>query len=75
MKDPDRADPGLYLNVDWSRTRAYGLGLNGLYINLAGREERGIVSPVHHVLFDADEEAMAYGAAAQVLNALAVMKG
>ncbi len=25
-------------NVDWTRTRAYGLGLNGLYVNLAGRE-------------------------------------
>ena len=36
-------DPGLFANVDWSRTRAYGLGLNGLYINLAGRERHGIV--------------------------------
>ena len=25
-------------NVDWSATRAYGLGLNGLYLNLKGRE-------------------------------------
>ena len=32
-------------NVDWSQTRAYGLGLNGLYLNLAGRERDGIVSP------------------------------
>lgn len=31
--------------VDWSKTRAYGLGLNGLYLNLAGRERDGIVSP------------------------------
>jgi predicted AlkP superfamily phosphohydrolase/phosphomutase len=30
-------------SVDWSRTRAYGLGLNGLYINLRGRERAGIV--------------------------------
>lgn len=29
--------------VDWSKTRAYGLGLNGLYLNLAGRERDGIV--------------------------------
>ncbi|PYV18662.1 MAG: hypothetical protein DMG07_03410 [Acidobacteria bacterium] len=29
--------------VDWSRTRAYGLGLNGLYLNLRGREREGIV--------------------------------
>ncbi len=32
-------------NVDWSRTRAYGLGLNGLYLNLRGRERDGIVAP------------------------------
>jgi predicted AlkP superfamily phosphohydrolase/phosphomutase len=30
-------------NVDWSKTRAYGLGLNGLYLNLKGREQQGIV--------------------------------
>ncbi len=44
LKDPDlRADPGLFHNVDWSRTRAYGLGFNGLYINQQGREREGIV--------------------------------
>ena len=32
--------------VDWTRTRAYALGLNGLYLNLAGREQHGIVSPL-----------------------------
>jgi predicted AlkP superfamily phosphohydrolase/phosphomutase len=37
-------DLGL-LNVDWSRTRAYNAGLNGLYVNLAGRESQGIVQP------------------------------
>jgi predicted AlkP superfamily phosphohydrolase/phosphomutase len=31
------------VSVDWSKTKAYGLGLNGLYINLKGREEHGIV--------------------------------
>ncbi|MEX1025308.1 MAG: alkaline phosphatase family protein [Planctomycetota bacterium] len=40
--------------VDWTRTRAYGLGFNGLYLNLKGRErddpasevdETGIVEP------------------------------
>jgi len=35
----------LFGNVDWSRTQAYALGLNGLYVNLRGREERGIVNP------------------------------
>ena len=32
-------------DVDWSRTRAYGLGFNGLYLNLAVREGQGIVQP------------------------------
>ncbi|HYA18879.1 MAG TPA: alkaline phosphatase family protein, partial [Bryobacteraceae bacterium] len=31
--------------VDWSRTRAYAFGLGGLYLNLRGREQRGIVAP------------------------------
>jgi predicted AlkP superfamily phosphohydrolase/phosphomutase len=38
-------DPGFFANVDWSRTRAYGLGINGLYVNLEGREEHGLVPP------------------------------
>ncbi len=32
-------------NVDWSKTKAYCMGLGGLYINLKGREAQGIVSP------------------------------
>jgi predicted AlkP superfamily phosphohydrolase/phosphomutase len=32
-------------NVDWSKTRAYAMGLGELYINLKGREAQGIVSP------------------------------
>ncbi|HXI02896.1 MAG TPA: alkaline phosphatase family protein [Candidatus Saccharimonadales bacterium] len=45
--DPTRDDPlGLLgTNIDWSRTRAYALGLNSLYINLQGREKDGIVPP------------------------------
>ncbi|MBI2839077.1 MAG: alkaline phosphatase family protein [Acidobacteria bacterium] len=38
----DAAFPG---NTDWSRTRAYTLGLNGLYINRKDREGKGIVAP------------------------------
>ncbi len=46
LKDPElEDDPGLFGNVDWSRTRAYGMGLNGLYVNLKGREKDGIVEP------------------------------
>jgi len=32
-------------NVDWNQTRAYALGLNGLYINQIGREKSGAVAP------------------------------
>ena len=31
-------------DVDWSRTRAYAIGFNGLYLNRAGREGEGIVT-------------------------------
>jgi len=33
-----------FKDVDWARTKAYGLGLGGLYLNLKGREARGVVS-------------------------------
>ena len=32
-------------NVDWSKTRAYAMGLGEVYINLQGREAQGIVKP------------------------------
>lgn len=40
---PDSSEP--LAGVEWSQTRAYGLGLNGLYVNLRGRERNGVVSP------------------------------
>jgi predicted AlkP superfamily phosphohydrolase/phosphomutase len=43
--DSQGGKSSLFTNVDWSRTRAYGIGFNGLYVNLAGREKNGIVSP------------------------------
>jgi predicted AlkP superfamily phosphohydrolase/phosphomutase len=35
----------LFKNVDWSKTRAYALGLGNVYVNLKGREAHGIVEP------------------------------
>lgn len=32
-------------NVDWSRTKAYALGLGQIYLNLRGREKAGILEP------------------------------
>jgi predicted AlkP superfamily phosphohydrolase/phosphomutase len=54
--DPAQGDVHVYgSSVDWTRTRAYGMGFNGLYLNLADREkndpettetdESGIVKP------------------------------
>ena len=31
------------LNIDWGRTRAYALGLSGVYLNVRGREAEGVV--------------------------------
>ena len=39
------ASEAYFQDVDWGRTRAYTLGLGGLYLNLKGRESEGTVSP------------------------------
>ncbi|HEY7216059.1 MAG TPA: alkaline phosphatase family protein [Thermoanaerobaculia bacterium] len=42
----DLFDQGdFFTNVDWSKTKAYALGLGQIYINLRGREGKGIVNP------------------------------
>jgi predicted AlkP superfamily phosphohydrolase/phosphomutase len=41
-------------DVDWSHTRAYALGLNGLFLNLEGREGRGIVKPAEAAALKAE---------------------
>ncbi|NNE43068.1 MAG: hypothetical protein HKN12_02570 [Gemmatimonadetes bacterium] len=43
LKNPDK-ESNYFQNVDWRRTKAYGLGINGLYINERGRERQGIVN-------------------------------
>ncbi len=32
-------------DVDWSKSRAYAIGLGGIYLNVSGREAQGIVKP------------------------------
>ena len=44
LKEGDRDKKNL-VNVDWSQTRAFAIGLSGLYLNLKGREAKGIVDP------------------------------
>jgi predicted AlkP superfamily phosphohydrolase/phosphomutase len=46
LDDPKNVgDDELFPHVDWSKTQAYSVGLNGLYLNLQGREPNGIVEP------------------------------
>ena len=42
-------------NVDWNRTRAYAMGLGQIYLNVRGREGRGIVTPGAEAARLADE--------------------
>jgi len=36
-------------DIDWSKTRAFAIGLNSLYLNVEGREREGIVSPTERL--------------------------
>jgi predicted AlkP superfamily phosphohydrolase/phosphomutase len=42
-ENPAATTPDLLQRVDWAKTQAYAVGFGGLYLNLAGREARGIV--------------------------------
>ena len=46
--------------IDWSRTKAYAMGLNGLYLNLAGRERFGIVRERDAVIQGLREKLLAF---------------
>ena len=46
LKNPAQRDQSEWLiGIDWSRTKAFAIGLNSLYINTRGRERNGIVAP------------------------------
>lgn len=40
-KNPTPA--GAFTNIDWAKSQAYAIGLNSVYLNMAGREGKGIV--------------------------------
>jgi len=42
---PDACGQKYLADVDWSKTKAYCLGLAGLWLNVKGRESQGIVEP------------------------------
>lgn len=37
------AEKGFLQGIDWSKTKAYSVGLSSLFVNLSGRESKGIV--------------------------------
>jgi predicted AlkP superfamily phosphohydrolase/phosphomutase len=46
IQEPTESDSGeLFKYVDWSKTKAYSVGFTSIYINLKGREGKGIVDP------------------------------
>jgi predicted AlkP superfamily phosphohydrolase/phosphomutase len=45
MKNGGNTSGPYFQGVDWSKTKAYTLGLGGLYLNVKGREAEGIVKP------------------------------
>jgi len=45
LNDGKKTSGKWYADVDWSRSRAFGQGLNGIFLNLKGREINGIVDP------------------------------
>jgi predicted AlkP superfamily phosphohydrolase/phosphomutase len=45
LKDGKTTSGEWFKDVDWDRTKAYGLGLGGIYLNLKDREAKGIVAP------------------------------
>jgi predicted AlkP superfamily phosphohydrolase/phosphomutase len=45
LKDGKSESGEWFKDVDWDKTKAYALGLGGLYLNLKGREAKGTVAP------------------------------
>jgi predicted AlkP superfamily phosphohydrolase/phosphomutase len=45
LKDGKTVGADYFRDVDWSRTKAFAVGLSGIYINRKGREVNGIVEP------------------------------
>ncbi|MEM6675864.1 MAG: alkaline phosphatase family protein [Planctomycetota bacterium] len=43
--DPAHVKVSIAEAIDWSKSKAYGIGFNSLYLNLRGRESEGIVDP------------------------------
>ena len=45
VEDPAKAAGGFLKGIDWTKTKAYSVGISSLYLNLRGRESFGSVDP------------------------------
>ncbi|MCC6539195.1 MAG: alkaline phosphatase family protein [Bryobacterales bacterium] len=73
LQDPAASESGDYFEgVDWDRTRAYAVGLGGLYLNLRGREGRGTVEPTEAAALREELIARLTGLRDEALDAVAI---
>jgi predicted AlkP superfamily phosphohydrolase/phosphomutase len=66
--NPAFPDRSTFACLDFSQTRAYAMGINGLYINLKDREKNGIVDP-------ADKQALIDEISAKLVQAVDPLTG
>jgi predicted AlkP superfamily phosphohydrolase/phosphomutase len=45
LKDGQQTSGDWFAQVDWEKTRAFTLGLTGIFVNRKGREAKGVVAP------------------------------
>jgi predicted AlkP superfamily phosphohydrolase/phosphomutase len=74
LKEGATGDRQYLKDVDWSKTRAYTVGLAGLYINQEGREAQGIVTPKAAAALKKEIAAKLTGLRDDDLNCLAIRK-
>ena len=68
-------DEGYLRGIDWTRTKAYSFGLAGIYLNLEGRENQGIVPRSEAKALSEEIAAKITGLPDPGRNAIAVNRG
>lgn len=53
---PEGEDGALFKYVDWSKTKAYSLGFNSVYVNLKNREGKGVIEDKEAVVSELIEK-------------------
>ncbi|MDK1031962.1 MAG: alkaline phosphatase family protein, partial [Planctomycetia bacterium] len=73
VKEGQRGEKHLS-SIDWSKTRAFAIGLTGIFLNIKGRESQGIVDPGDEAARLRDEIAEKLGALSDPENGQAAVK-